>query len=286
MESTVHFVFGIFGNIFALFLFLAPLITFKRIVKKRSTEEFSGIPYVMTMLNCLLSAWYGLPFVSPNNLLVSTINGTGAAIEFVYVLIFILFAPKKEKGKILGLLALVLSVFAVVAFVSLFALHGKNRKLLCGIAATVFSIIMYGSPLTIIRLVIKTKSVEFMPFFLSLFVFLCGTSWFIFGLLGKDPFVAIPNGFGCGLGAVQLILYAIYRNNKGETKKSSAEESLEMESSNGKPHQEKPSAYTQEEQVWTHKCLLSMTYIVTCVPQSHFLLYENLCFCSNDPFAC
>lgn len=41
------------------------------------------------------------------------------------------------------------------------------------------------------RLVIKTKSVEFMPFFLSLFVFLCGTSWFIFGLLGRDPFLFV-----------------------------------------------------------------------------------------------
>ncbi|CAA2961715.1 bidirectional sugar transporter SWEET1-like [Olea europaea subsp. europaea] len=150
MENILHFVIGIFGNAFALFLFLAPLITFKRIIKKRSTEEFSGIPYVMTMLNCLLSAWYGMPFVSPNNLLVSTINGTGAAIESVYVLIFLIFASKKEKGKILGLLTLILSVFAVVAFVSLFALHGKHRKLFCGIAATVFSIVMYGSPLTII----------------------------------------------------------------------------------------------------------------------------------------
>lgn len=91
-----------------------------------------------------------MPFVSPNNLLVSTINGTGAAIESVYVLIFLIFASKKEKGKILGLLTLILSVFAVVAFVSLFALHGKHRKLFCGIAATVFSIVMYGSPLTII----------------------------------------------------------------------------------------------------------------------------------------
>lgn len=246
MGNVVHFVIGIFGNAFALFLFLAPLITFKRIVKKRSTEQFSGVPYVMTLLNCLLSAWYGMPFVSPNNLLVSTINGTGAVIETVYVIIFIIFALKKEKTKILGLFILVLSVFGVVVVVSLFALHGKGRKLFCGIAATVFSIIMYGSPLTIIRLVIKTKSVEFMPFFLSLFVFLCGTSWFIFGLLGKDPFVAIPNGFGCGLGAVQLILYAIYRNNKGEGKKGAVDDaSLEMEKQNGKHHQQKPQSVEQ-----------------------------------------
>ncbi|KAK2967348.1 hypothetical protein RJ640_026561 [Escallonia rubra] len=265
MGDAAHFVFGIFGNATALFLFLSPLspcvvlvsvrlltfyvillnyvrITFKRIIKNKSTEQFSGIPYVMTMLNCLLSAWYGLPFVSPHNLLVSTINGTGAAIEFIYVVIFIIYATKKEKGKILGLLTFILIVFSAVAFISIFALHDKKRKLFCGLAATIFSIIMYGSPLSVMRLVIKTKSVEFMPFFLSLFVFLCGTSWFIFGLLGKDPFVYIPNGFGSGLGAMQLILYAIYRNNKGEIKKATgtSEGSLEMGLSNDKAHQGKP----------------------------------------------
>ncbi|KAL3513784.1 hypothetical protein ACH5RR_026501 [Cinchona calisaya] len=236
MKDIAHFVFGIFGNGFALFLFLAPVITFRRIITKRSTEQFSGIPYVMTLLNCLLSAWYGLPFVSPHNLLVSTINGTGAAIESIYVLIFLIFAPKKEKAKIFSLFGLVITLFAAVVLVSLFALHGPKRKLFCGLAATIFSIIMYASPLTIIRLVIKTKSVEFMPFFLSLFVFLCGTSWFVFGLLGKDPFVAIPNGFGSGLGAVQLILYAIYHDNKDPRKKDVSDASLEMKDvENGKP---------------------------------------------------
>ncbi|KAI3873617.1 hypothetical protein MKW92_037809 [Papaver armeniacum] len=217
MDDLIHFVFGIFGNITALFLFLAPLITFKRIVKSKSTEQFSGIPYIMTLLNCLLSAWYGLPFVSPHNILVSTINGTGAAIESIYVILFIIYAkPQKVRVKILALFTLILTVFAIVVLVSLLALHGNSRKLFCGFAATIFSICMYASPLSIVRLVIKTKSVEFMPFFLSLFVFLCGTSWFIYGLLGRDPFVAVPNGFGCGLGALQLILYAIYRKNKGD----------------------------------------------------------------------
>ncbi|GMY06551.1 bidirectional sugar transporter SWEET1 [Fagus crenata] len=239
--DIAHFLFGIFGNVTALFLFLAPIITFKRIIQHKSTEKFSGIPYVMTLLNCLLSAWYGLPFVSPNNILVSTINGTGAGIEIIYVLMFIIFAPRREKAKILGLLTFVLTVFSTVALVSLLALQDKTRKLFCGFAASIFSIIMYGSPLSIMRTVIKTKSVEFMPFFLSLFVFLCGTSWFVFGLLGGDPFVFVPNGFGSGLGALQLILYFIFRGNKGEseTKKPTDVESVEM--GLPKPNQDKQS---------------------------------------------
>ncbi|CAN1801242.1 Bidirectional sugar transporter SWEET1 [Linum perenne] len=181
MTDIPHFIFGILGNAFAAFLFLAPTITFRRIIKNKSTEEFSGVPYPMTLLNCLLSAWYGLPFVSKDNLLVTTINGTGAAIEIIYVIIFLVFAPKKQKiiyviiflvfapkkqkAKIGGIFAAVLSVFAAVSLISYFALHGNTRKLFCGTAETVFSIIMYASPLSIMRLVIKTKSVEFMPFF-------------------------------------------------------------------------------------------------------------------------
>lgn len=164
---------------------------------------------------------YGLPFISEDNLLVSTINGAGSAIELVYVIIFLIFAPRKEKAKIFGLLVSILTVFATVALVSLLALHGNARKNFCGFAATIFSVIMYASPLSVIvskinllvnigrlwfslliddqlmeylqRMVIKTKSVEFMPFFLSLFVFLCGTSFFVYGLVGKDPFVAVSN---------------------------------------------------------------------------------------------
>ncbi|XP_020247189.1 bidirectional sugar transporter SWEET1a isoform X2 [Asparagus officinalis] len=197
MEHVLHFVFGIFGNATALFLFLSPILTFRRIIKNRSTEEFSGVPYNMTMLNCLLSAWYGLPFVSPNNLLVSTINGTGALIEATYVLIFLIFAPKKVRAKMMGLLALVISVFASVALISVFALHGQTRKLFCGFAATIFSICMYASPLSIM----------------------------------------VPNGCGSALGAMQLILYAIYRNHKKEETNGVAKTGDSMEMDNVKPAQ-------------------------------------------------
>ncbi|KAJ6399040.1 hypothetical protein OIU77_019735 [Salix suchowensis] len=260
--DVLHFLFGVFGNATALFLFLAPTITFKRIIRSKSTEQFSGIPYVMTLLNCLLSAWYGLPFVSKNNILVSTINGAGAVIETIYVVVFIIYAAKKEKGKILGLLTLVLAIFTGVALVSLCALHGNARKLFCGCAAAIFSIIMYGSPLSIMRTVIKTKSVEYMPFFLSLFVFLCGTSWFVYGLLGRDPFVAVPNGVGCGLGAIQLILYFIYRDNKGEAKKPISAPSLEMGPGKNPPRE--AVGRTSVDDFSVHVTFFAASSLITC----------------------
>ncbi|KAJ6920184.1 hypothetical protein NC651_013943 [Populus alba x Populus x berolinensis] len=299
--DVLHFLFGVFGNATALFLFLAPTYAPELFVSSISDSLWGATSFttlfiyfciwdnvqedhkkqihravlwhsvcddlaqlppfrlvrasrffnhlfsllllgscVLHPLNCIFGSslkGYGLPFVSKNNVLVSTINGAGSAIETIYVLIFIIYAPKKEKARVLGLLTLVMTIFTGVALVSLFALHGNARKLFCGCAAAVFSIIMYGSPLSIMRTVIKTKSVEYMPFFLSLFVFLCGTSWFVYGLLGRDPFVAVPNGVGCGLGALQLILYFIYRNNKGEAKKPLPTHSLEI--GPGKVHQEK-----------------------------------------------
>ncbi|XP_010040792.1 bidirectional sugar transporter SWEET1 isoform X2 [Eucalyptus grandis] len=172
--DILRFLCGVLGNAVGLFLFLAPIMTFKRIIRSQSTEQFSGVPYVISLLNCLLYTWYGLPFVSSDNLLISIISGIGVVIEFTYVSIFITNGPKKERAKIIGLCALALILFITFAFVSLFALHGKTRKLLCGITLDISSTIMYASPLS----------------------------------------VMVPNGLGTGLGTAQLILYAIYCKNQ------------------------------------------------------------------------
>ncbi|XP_055835084.1 bidirectional sugar transporter SWEET1b-like [Solanum dulcamara] len=90
------------------------------------------------------TTWYSLPFVSPDNLLVTYISSIGAVLEATYELIFLIVSPKKEKAKFCGCL------------------------------------------------------------------------------------FEVPNGIGTLLGAVQLILYAIYRDNREEVKKDEMNESVEM----------------------------------------------------------
>ncbi|CAM0884045.1 unnamed protein product [Alopecurus aequalis] len=77
-----------------------------------------------------------------------------------------------------------------------------------GILCVIFGSAMYASPLTImVRKVIKTKSVEYMPFFLSLVSFLNGVCWTSYALIKFDLYVTIPNGLGALFG---LVLYACY----------------------------------------------------------------------------
>ncbi|KAH7545085.1 bidirectional sugar transporter SWEET2a isoform X2 [Ziziphus jujuba] len=207
---------GIAGNLFAFVLFLSPLPTFRRIIRNQSTEQFSGLPYVYALLNCLICFWYGSPFVSPGVILVATVNSIGAFFQSIYLSIFILYAERAIKLRMTGLLLAAFALFAIIVFVSMRMFDVDERQIFVGYLSVVSLISMFASPLFIIELVIKTRSVEFMPFYLSLSTFLMSLSFSLYGMFKYDPFIYVPNGIGTVLGLVQLILYYYFSSSYGE----------------------------------------------------------------------
>eukprot|EP01018_Ginkgo_biloba_P028104 Gb_02874 [translate_table: standard] len=217
MAYYVRFAVGILGNISSLLRYAVPIITFRRVIKNKSTEEFSAVPYVVTLLNCLLYTWYGLPLIShgSDNILVVTVNGIGVVLCCFFLCIYLIFAPPMAKRSVARMCVAVLVFFGTLVAVSLFVFHDKRRrKMVVGTVAVVVSVAMYGSPLSVIRLVIRTKSVEFMPFFLSFFTFVSSGMWLLYGVLGQDIFIVVPNLLGLPLGVAQLVMYFVYRNKK------------------------------------------------------------------------
>ncbi|CAM8884108.1 unnamed protein product [Rhodiola kirilowii] len=202
---------GILGNAIALFLFLSPTPTFITIWKKKSVEQFSPIPYLATFVNCMVWVLYGLPVVKPNSTLVVTINGAGVIIEIVFLSLFLLYSSGKTRRKV-TLIAIgeIIFIAALAVLVLTLAHTHKSRTLVVGIVAMVFNVAMYAAPLSVMKMVITTKSVEYMPFTLSLASFANGTCWLCYALFDFDPFIAVPNGLGTLFAAAQLILYATF----------------------------------------------------------------------------
>ncbi|ONI25511.1 hypothetical protein PRUPE_2G307800 [Prunus persica] len=145
-----------------------------RIIRKKSTEEFSCVPYITALLNCLLYTCYALPVVSYSweNFPLVTINGLGMNVAVIMIPVII--------------------VFCITAIISAFVFHNHHhRTVFVGSVALVASVAMYAAPLVVVKQVILTKSVEFMPFYLSFFSFLSSSLWMAYGLLSRDIFVTV-----------------------------------------------------------------------------------------------
>lgn len=210
-SDTIRTAIGVIGNGTALVLFLSPVPTFIRIWKKGSVEQYSPIPYVATLLNCMMWVLYGLPAVHPHSMLVITINGTGMAIQLTYVALFLLYSAGAARRKVVLLLAAEVGfVGAVAALVLSLAHTHERRSMVVGILCVLFGTGMYAAPLSVMKMVIQTKSVEYMPLFLSLASLVNGICWTAYALIRFDLYITIPNGLGVLFAVAQLVLYAIY----------------------------------------------------------------------------
>ncbi|GLT49408.1 hypothetical protein SLA2020_229650 [Shorea laevis] len=205
------FVFGVLGNISSFVVFLAPIPTFHRIWKKKSTEGFQSLPYLSGLFSAMLWVYYAL--LKSDAFLLITINAFGCVVETIYIAFYITFAPRKARMLTLKLLLLLnLMRFCSILLLSHFLTKGSTRIQVLGWICMAFSLIVFVVPLSIIRLVIRTKSVEYMPFNLSLYLTVSAVTWLFYGIFLKDLYVTIPNILGIVFGLLQMLLYVVYRN--------------------------------------------------------------------------
>ncbi|XP_021634943.2 bidirectional sugar transporter SWEET17 isoform X2 [Hevea brasiliensis] len=180
--EILSLLFGVIGNVISVLMFLSPAGTFWRIVKHGCTEDFESIPYVCTLLSAALWTYYGI--IKPGAFPVATVNGFGILVEIVYVTLFLIYAPPKMRAKTWILLGLLdVGFLAAAILVTRLALQGQVRIDATGFICAGLNIVMYGSPLAAMKTVVITKSVEFMPFLLSFFLFLNGGIWTLFAIL-------------------------------------------------------------------------------------------------------
>lgn len=90
------FTFAVLGNAISFLVFLSPIRTFIGIFKKKSTEGFSSVPYVVSIFSALLWIFYAILKPS-DSLVILVINTIGLFIMILYLITFIIFADYKSR---------------------------------------------------------------------------------------------------------------------------------------------------------------------------------------------
>ncbi|CAN6372108.1 unnamed protein product [Urochloa humidicola] len=79
LDHPLAFTFGLLGNIISFMTYLAPLPTFYRIFKSKSTEGFQSVPYVVALFSSMLWIYYAL--LKSNEFLLITVNAAGCVMS-------------------------------------------------------------------------------------------------------------------------------------------------------------------------------------------------------------
>ncbi|KAM0888371.1 hypothetical protein ACQ4PT_028416 [Festuca glaucescens] len=148
--DTIRTAIGVIGNVTAVVLFLSPVPTFYGIWKNKTVEQYSAVPYLATLLNCMMWLLYGLPAVTLHNMLIITINVIGITIELHYIALFLAYSVGAARRRVLLILvAEVAFVAAVAALVLNLAHTHTHRSMVVGILCIFFEAGMYAAPLSV-----------------------------------------------------------------------------------------------------------------------------------------
>ncbi|CAI9259987.1 unnamed protein product [Lactuca saligna] len=200
-------------NIVSTGVYFAPLPTFIQIFKQKSTMGFQSLPYVVSLFSALLWMYYAF-IKKGDTFLLITINALGSLVEFIYVIIFLVYATPSVKKHTIMVVSATMALCIVISLGSFYFLEGVSRALVVGWICVGVSVCVFAAPLTIVFQVVKTKSIDFMPFPLSCFLTLSAMMWFAYGMFTSDLCVTVPNVLGFVLGIIQMSVYKYYKENR------------------------------------------------------------------------
>ncbi|KDR15496.1 sugar transporter SWEET1 [Zootermopsis nevadensis] len=195
--------------------FFAGMFICKDIVKKGSTENVSGAPFIGGSAMGILMMQYSNILNDPA---MTRVNIVGVTLNLGYLLCYYIYSENKRE--------LQKQIFYTTAFVAaliayVFWENPDFVEFRYGLIITTLFMLLIASPLLSLGDVIRTKSTEMLPFPLILSGTVVTFLWLLYGIIIKNSFIQFQNAVGFTLFSIQLSLFAIYpsRPQKKDKKK-------------------------------------------------------------------
>eukprot|EP01010_Urceolus_cornutus_P001056 NODE_1570_length_844_cov_285.571069_g1220_i0.p1 GENE.NODE_1570_length_844_cov_285.571069_g1220_i0~~NODE_1570_length_844_cov_285.571069_g1220_i0.p1 ORF type:complete len:239 (-),score=33.25 NODE_1570_length_844_cov_285.571069_g1220_i0:71-787(-) len=204
--GAIQTVTGLAAPVISIGLYVSPLKIAQEIRVKKSTGQYSVVPYGMMFANCSLWTDYALQI---NNMSVFAPNSIGMALSLTTAAIFLKYSDAAQTAKVqqtLGGGALALGL--LLGYV-----HTLPTSILAdqlGTIASVVCVAMFASPLITIKEVVQTKNSASLPLPLIVMGNLNCAAWMVYGLCLNNVYIYGPNALGLTLSLIQLMACLVY----------------------------------------------------------------------------
>eukprot|EP00117_Sycon_ciliatum_P029036 scpid85431/ scgid23213/ Sugar transporter SWEET1; RAG1-activating protein 1; Solute carrier family 50 member 1 len=179
-----------------------------QIRRQCSTQNVIYFPFVACWLNCVFWLKYGILLGDPAMI---SVNIIGIIFQFAYIFFYYYYASEEQKAEIVrNCFLCFLLAFAVLGYVRALVEDWDTAVSHLGVVCSVFTVLMYGAPLSAVKRVVKTRSTECLPFPLCVANFLASAEWSLYGYFIGSKAVEIANGLGALVAALQLGLFLVY----------------------------------------------------------------------------
>jgi solute carrier family 50 protein (sugar transporter) len=196
-------IFGWVGTVIATYFYIAPVVPFWKVLNhKLDYKDSPGVLLIMSFMNCILWADYGLV---KNDFMVYFANGIGGTITLVFISVYLVFLAKESIPLSLGYIALLIAV--IFGIMIGFFLIDYN---ITGYVAMIFNVLMYAAPGEKIFQVIKTSNYNLIPIFSTMGGLACSLCWLMYGIYQRDWKLYVPNALGLAFAVLQVVIYLIY----------------------------------------------------------------------------
>jgi len=223
---------GLFGNILAIFFFIAPIsIMIKLHKKQQDPKDTPFLLFIATCLNCTFWTSYGI-LKTKNKFFILLCNSVGLPLNYIYFCFYLFYRFDRKCGK--SLLYMIGSGLFLGGVLSIWT-YAIKLEIVSQYSAMIFNVILFATPGQNIVKVCKTNDNSLIPLPSTIMCLIASLDWFFYGFLVLDPAIMVPNGLGVLFSIINLSIYIAFRNKKikideeKETTEKCQEEKLEKE---------------------------------------------------------
>jgi len=200
----------VLGTFTAWFLLGNQLPYIYRAHSSQSLGSMNVVPLALTLANSTAWALYGALAPFPTNVYAFVANFPGILFSILYVSVAMRLGSVSQSRQVLGILLLFTLIFVPMAYFCAQFLDIEDARAVVGIATNLVLVLYYGSPLSSMWTVIKTKSSESIHAPMMVTSAANASLWTAYGVAVNDFYLVVPNGLGVVLSCAQFILWMIF----------------------------------------------------------------------------